>query len=590
MAVAVALIALAPYLQTGWFEFINLDDYRYVKYSPVARGLTWANLKWALQDVKMMANWHPLTYLSLMADVTLFGPNPGAMHLVNAGMHAAAAGLLFLLLAALAGGRGLSVQVSGAVGPSAVGTASGRALAAAAFGALVWALHPLRAESVAWISSRKDVLSALFCIGGLLAHLGDVRIWQGGRAREVEWGKVFDKADLPVCSWRAWVAFACFGLGYMAKPTMMVFPAFVALIEWLEAGRIRWKLLALYAAGAVAVLGVTVFAQGEGGAITDEHSFYTRLLNAAVSISVYLRQFVIPRGLTLFYPYPKSLSPGTVALGVASVAGLVMAADAYRDKRPVVACGVAWFVAALVPVLGFIQVGGAAHADRYTYLPMIGFSLILAAWLRKMLDDRRRLRYAAGTVAGAAVLALLALTWRQVGLWRDDQTLFTHALGAVEGNFLAHRNLGIHAYSRYQDHETAIRHLALFLEMERRPHYAERSLYVLILAEGGHLEEAKAEANRLAQGVDADLGKRELGTFIAYAAIAYYEGDKELAKTHAEYVQERVPNHPDANYLLGLIAQDEGRLDDAVVYWERSLKGDFQYQFIESRIREIKQR
>jgi len=590
VAIAVALVAFLPYFQSGKFELINLDDYRYVVYCPVSNGLSWSNAGWALTDVRAMANWHPLTYLSFMTDVSLFGANPKAMHLVNAGMHAVAAGMLFFLLSALLAGPDCNRKwvvpktVCGDGGEASWPTAI---LWAAAFGALAWALHPLRVESVAWISSRKDVLSVLFCLAGLMAHLGDVRAWRGEKARESDWRRLLDGTALENCSWRWWGALACFVLGYMAKPTMMMFPAFIALIEWLEAGRVRWKPLLLYAAGAVVFLVVTVYAQGEGGAITTDYPIPYRVLNATVSISIYLRQFVIPEGLAIFYPYDQALTPGMIASGFSCILGLGALAFACWTRAPVVTCGVVWFLVALIPLLGFIQVGGASHADRYTYLSTIGLSLILATILHGLLRQGRWTAHAARWGAIGLLSVLMFLSWRQIGLWRDDPTLFSHALTVTDGNFLAHRNLGIYAYSRYQDHETAIKHLSAFLKMSNRQYFPEPALYVLILAESGHMEEAKTEARRLTEEVDRAYEKKELSTFIAYSAIAYYEGDRELAKKHAEYVCERVKNHPDANYLLGLIARDAGKLDDAIAFWKRSLKGDFQYQFMEPRIREL---
>lgn len=580
LALIVAAAALIPYLQTGGFDFLNFDDYNYVAYSNVSGGLTWQNVKWAFADVQTMANWHPLTYLSMMTDVSWFGLNPGPMHLVNAVMHAFATGLLFLLLANMPG--------TPAVAATNPQRRAARALLSAAAAALAWAWHPLRVESVAWISSRKDVLSAVFCLAGLLAHQADIRRWRKETPRETDWRRLLDNAPLGTCSRYAWLGLAAFVLGFMSKPTMMVFPAFIALLEWTEAGRVRWRLLAVYCTGAAIAVGVTICAQGSGGAITAENPFSFRLLNAVRAIGIYMRQTFQPTGLMVFYPYPRHLPPVAVANGLACTAGLLILAQACWKALPAVTSGILWFFVALVPVIGLVQVGSAGHADRYTYLSQIGFAIALAVVLDRLQARSRAWQHAARAAAALALAALLALAWRQTGRWRNDPTMFTYMLRVDPGNDLANRNFGLHAYGTYRDYPAAIEHLSKYLQRARGHHFAERSLYILILAEAGRLDEARLEASRLSNDVNTHLKKSELGTFIAYAAIAYFEGDRDLAQRHAAFVLERVPRHPDANYLLGLIAHDEGRIEDAIAFWTAAHKGDLPYQFLKPRIAEAR--
>jgi hypothetical protein len=459
-----------------------------------------------------------------------------------------------------------------------------RLLTAAALAALCWSLHPLRVESVAWISSRKDVLSVLFCLGGLIAHLSDVRRWQGGRERETEWRRLLDDTDAWLGSWRWWVGLLCFALGYMAKPTMMVFPALVALVEWLAAGRVRWRSLAVYAGGAVGVLTVTVLAQEAGGAVVADYPLAYRALNAAVSISVYVRQIVWPSGLIMFYPYDDKLPPGAILSGAAAVAGLAALALGCWRRLPVVTCGVAWFLAALFPVLGFIQVGRASHADRYTYLATLGVSLMLAVGLRGLLGKGRRLAWTAA-VAAVAAAVLGTCAWRLAGQWRDDPTLSGYILSVSEDNYLANRNMGIYYYGRVRDCKKAAAYFGRALRSDRERNRCVQLFYIMMLAEAGELSRAKEEARDLAEYKErsvvkamnpageiqrADTSTRLLDTFQAYSAIAYYEGDTDLARQHAETIIGYSPNDDIAHYLLGLMERDAGRLDEAIKHWKIS--------------------
>ena len=596
-AAAIFLITLLPYLQTGGFGFIDFDDYQYVHYSPVAKGLSWANLSWALTDTSTMANWHPLTIVSLMTDVSCFGINAGAMHVVNAALHALAAALLFLFL----------LQVLGSAaepGRRAAQACRAPELVAAALAALFWSLHPLRVESVAWISSRKDVLSVLFCLGGLMAHLGDVRRWQGDRARETDWRKLPDDTRAWLGSWRWWVGLGCFALGYMAKPTMMVFPAFVALIEWLETGRVRWRALEVYAAGAVVVLAATMFAQGSGGAIVADYPLFYRALNAAVSVSVYVRQLFLPSGLAVFYPYDANLPPATLLSGVFSVAGLVALAALCWKPRPVVTCGVVWFLGALLPVLGLLQVGWASHADRYTYLSTLGFSLVLAVCLRDLLTRSRLVAWSAAAGAAAVLAALGAGAWRQASVWRDDQTLFNHTLAVSKDNYLASRNLGIFYFGHPHDCAKAAAYFEQAFRASRERNRAFQLYYIMALAEAGVIGRAKEETHELSENKERLVAEamsrgvapgsdentpRLLDTYLASAMIAYCEGDKDLAREHVKTVLDNRRDDECAHYILGLIARDEGHLQEAVKHWKISAgSGIIMYRgFLLPRIAEL---
>ncbi len=392
-------------LQCG---FVYFDDDQYVFENPaVARGWTAAGVRWAF-TTGHAANWHPLTWLAHMADVELFGLDARAHHAVNVWLHAMNAGLLFFVLRRLTGRGALAWWV-----------------------AALWCVHPLRAESVVWISERKDVLAATFGLAALWAYAGRSParlLWTAGG----------------------------FALSLMAKPTWVTLPFLLLLLDvWPLA---RWKrgaavrlilekgpLFALALASSVA----TFLVQRHGGAVgsLDLLPPGTRVANALVAYAEYVRLLVWPSGLAVLYPYPDGGHAGwRIAAAAAVVLGLSFFAAAQRRRRPWWTLGGCWFLGTLVPMIGLVQVGRQSWADRYTYLPHVG--LILAAvWsvdeiVRRAGAQRRWLPRAAGTAAAALVLALALGARRQTAFWRTNESLFGRALAVTENNLLAHGNLG----------------------------------------------------------------------------------------------------------------------------------------------------
>lgn len=412
-ALALATIAaFAGVVRNGW---IVLDDPAYVTENPhVTAGLTRGGLLWFLH-APHAGNWHPLTSWSHMLDVQWFGLNPGAHHAVSLGLHVANALLLVLVLSRLTGAWWRSLIV---------GT--------------LFALHPLRVESVAWVSERKDVLS-LFCF---LLTIDAYRRWSAhpGGAR---WALVI----------------ALFALGLMSKPMLVTTPLVLLLLDLWPLRRLagdgvsagarpdgaparswaglvleKWPLFALSAASAAITFAVQ---RAEGAVVSAGASTVAhRLANAAVSYVRYVAMTLWPARLAAFYPdAPVAPAAGLAsALALAAVSVLVVRA---ARRRPEFAVGWAWYLITLLPVIGLVQVGGQSHADRYTYLPAIGL-LIALAWL----PVPRRF----GTLVASAVLvAAVALgirTSRQAALWKDTTTLFSAALRVTRDNAMAHDCLG----------------------------------------------------------------------------------------------------------------------------------------------------
>lgn len=431
-AIAVGLAALVTwvYLPVRGFEFVNYDDPSYVADNPIVRaGLTWHGLAWAFTTF-LTGNWHPLTWLSHMLDVDLFGVDPGSHHLVNLALHAANSALLFLVLLRATAQRWRS------------------ALAAALF-----AVHPLHVESVAWISERKDLLSALF---GLLAILAYV-----GYARRPSLGRYAAVAALLASS------LAC-------KPMLVTLPVALLLLDWWPLRRrapltalVREKvpLLLLVAASSA----VTFLAQRSGGAVwtLEGLAIPARLANAVLSYGGYLAKAVWPTSLAVVYPHPALTPAGLPAARVALSAAVLVAVSLLvawqRSARPFLACGWLWYLLTLVPVIGLVQVGPQGMADRYTYLPLVGI-FVACVWALPDAVGTPLRRYAVALAALAAVGSAAIAARVQTRYWRDSLTLFSRALAVTQDNQTALRNLGV-AYVERGQYERGIAALRASLRL-----------------------------------------------------------------------------------------------------------------------------
>ena len=409
------LLAIAVYAPVAGHQLVHWDDDKYILENPhVLSGLTGDGLTWAFTAFHE-GTWQPLTWLSYMADVTLFGPGPRGFHLVNLLLHALAGALLYLLI------RGWM-----AVWP-------------AFFVAALFVVHPLNVEPVAWVASRKDLLAAIFWFAALLAY---------ARHRE-----------RPAPGTMAAVA-AFFVLGLMSKPVVMTLPFVLVLLDlappWgspARPGALREK-LPLFALS-IASLVVTYLAQRQVGAVSSLDSVGPgqRVANAAVSVWAYLRDAVLPLRLAAFYPRVE-IGWGVALAAIAGLVAVTAMLIRLRRRWPFLLFGWLWFGIVLLPMSGLVQIGSHARADRFTYLPMVGIFLAVVgpiwAWAtgargpgvtpaRNLVSSRLRL------AAGAGCVALVAFAWlahRQVRVWRDDFTLFDHALRVTRANYLAHTKLG----------------------------------------------------------------------------------------------------------------------------------------------------
>ncbi|HEY3491262.1 MAG TPA: tetratricopeptide repeat protein [Candidatus Deferrimicrobiaceae bacterium] len=475
----VVAATLAVYGQVSGHGFLSYDDPLYVSSNAIVRdGLTPDGFRWAFTTGDV-GNWHPLTWLSHMLDVSLFGMDPGRHHLSNVFIHIANTLLLLLLL----------YRMTGAFGRSA-------------FVAALFALHPLHVESVAWISERKDVLSGFFFMLSLLAY--------ERYCRRPEWKRMVPVVFL-------------FALGLMAKPMLVTLPFLLLLLDYWPFRRMRCtpagsadtegsggplrppaplsalaiEKIPLFLLSAVSCV-VTAVVQDRGGAVKSLEviPWSARLLNIPVAYVRYLCKTFWPARLAVEYPHPGiAHSVGAAVAGLLLLAILTIFACRAARRYPSIFVGWFWFIGMLVPVIGLVQVGGQAMADRYTYLPLIGIFL-LVAWPAWELAAPFRHRTALLGAAAVAVLALLTVTaYRQAGYWENSVTLYRHALEVNPRNPSILTNLGAEMGER-GDYDEAVRLIreALLIEPERSD---ARFNLALFLERKGSMYEAAIEYQEL---------------------------------------------------------------------------------------------
>ena len=392
-------MTVAVYLPVRDFAYVEVDDPAYVTENPHVRGgVNWAGVVWAF-TTGHAANWHPVTWLSHMLDVELFGLNPGAHHLVNVALHVGGSLLLLLVLVRLTGDEWRSGCV-----------------------AAIFALHPLHVESVAWVAERKDVLSGVLWMLTLWAYAS----YAAGPTRV-----------------RMLRVAGVFGLGLMAKPMLVTLPAVLLLLDLWPLKRWRWadraslaplvplikEKLPLFALSVVASV-ITLVVQANAGAVAslEAISVSQRLSIAVVGAAGYLVKFAWPVNLSFLYPIPDVIPPSTIVWSTLALA--VLSGIAFRAvvDRPAIFVGWAWYLVTLFPVSGVMQTGLQSIADRYTYLPLIGMS-ILVVWAVPDLAGRRRVARSACLIAGVGLtVAMAILTSRQLPTWKSNASLWTNAM------------------------------------------------------------------------------------------------------------------------------------------------------------------
>jgi tetratricopeptide (TPR) repeat protein len=543
ICVALAALTLAVFGQTLRHEFVNYDDDKYVYENPVVeKGLTLKGVAWALTYGEI-GHWHPLTWLTHMADCQVYGLWAGGHHLTNVLLHTASVILLFLVLRLMTG-----------------------ALWRSAFVAAAFAIHPLHVESVAWVSERKDVLSGLFFMLTLWAYVHHTR--QPSRRRYV--GVV-----------------VLYGLGLLSKNTLVTLPFVLLLLDWWPLNRMK-SVAGVESAGSkspgtpfwgLVKEKIPLFLLSVGSCLVTimvpeklpfSHRLpvWLRVENALTSYVTYLHQMVIPTGLANPYPYP----PNGASLWQAALAFVLLAAISWgallcRKKSPFFLMGWLWYLGMMVPMIGIVQIAFYAHADRYAYLSEIGLYVALAWTMCSLVRQRMIL----GFLAVLVVAVLSAGAYVQTGYWRDSETLWKHTLACTGDNPLAYNNLGTVLLD--QGHvEEAIVQYQKAVEIEPGGAMFHDYLGNALLQEG-HVDEAIIQLQKAVE-IEPDkavhhenLGNALLQKGQVDEAIAHFQKALEL-KPDKEVVHNNAVFHNN----LGNALIQKGAVDEAIVHYQKAVE------------------
>jgi protein O-mannosyl-transferase len=534
LLLAVGIIAV--YAQTASFDFVDYDDPGNIRDNPkVPAGLTWDGIKWSFATM-YGSNWFPLIWISFMLDRTVFGTWAGGFHLVNVALHIANSILLFWVLKRYT-----------------------KSLWASFFVAMLFALHPLHVESVAWVTERKDTLSTLFWLLTMLAYLRYVEIPTARRY-------------VIVCG--------VFALGLMSKSMLVTLPLVLLLMDYwplkrlwpeektggIALGRLILEKMPLLALSVIVSV-VTFIAQHSTGATMRLSAvpIEYRFANAFVSYCEYIVKMFRPVGLAVFYPHPiKDIPVWQIAASFAVLAAITALVILFRHRRYLLA-GWLWYLGTLVPVIGIVQVGGQALADRYTYIPLTGI-FIMIAWLASDIIAQQRFRQILAAAAGTVIICVLGVTtFVQVSYWRDTMSLFGHAAAVTKDNFVAYSLMGVR-YAEKGQMEEAMRAFDAILKMT--PKDAD-TLYNVAksLDLQGKTDKAIEFYNRVLGLVPDDAD-----THGALALIEVRNGNFERA---LELYKEGLKKKPDDGGLhggLGSLYLQMRRVDEAISELEKAVK------------------
>jgi len=540
LCLLLVVATLALYNPVNRHPFVNYDDDRYITENPhVHNGLTWRTITWAFTATEQ-GNWHPLTWLSHALDYQLFHQNPAGHHLTSLLIHAANAVLLFLFL----------MYATRRLGPSL-------------FVAALFALHPINVESVAWVAERKNVLCTFFFFATLIAYC-----WY---ARQPDWRRYLVFAGL-------------FVLGLMSKPMVITLPFVLLLLDYWPLGRIRGgradataaplsklvveklPLIALSAASAV----ITMQAQRAGGAMrsTAQFSLAVRLENAVMAYAMYLWKMIWPSHLSPIYPHPgDSLAGWQVGTSALVLLAVTAVALKFRARRYLLT-GWLWFLGTLVPVIGLVQVGDQAMADRYAYIPLVGI-FIMIAWRIADLADSKQIGLVVRVIPAACVLLALSFaTNRQLGYWSSNYDLWTHAVAVTGRNFIAQDNLG-GALLWLGKTDEAYLHFQAAAEINPLDPMSRSNLGAY-LQEHGHMAEAIEKYNRVIT-LTSDPGL--LAATYANLGAAYRKlGEDEKARTSYDQALQLNPNQYNVYLGLGELLEKQSRLDDAISNYSKAVE------------------
>ena len=517
------LVVYSPMRHNG---FVLYDDPVYVtENSYVHRGLSLVNIKWAFTTTEG-GNWHPITWLSHQLDCTLFDRNPLGHHMMSLFFHWLNCSLLFCFL----------LKATEKKLPSFLC-------------ALCFALHPLAVDSVAWVSERKNLLSLLFWLLAIASH------WNFVKRKEQRWyvGTLWFMA-----------------LSLMSKPMAVTLPFSLVLLDYWPLAREEslWKLLKeklpLLAISLLFVF-LTLHVQGAEGAITSRFPLSLRIANGLVTYVRYCTVFAVPINLAVFYPHPDPwVSNIGLGLSLLALLGLSLVFTRFYKKHPYCLIGWCWFLGTLFPVIGLIQAGVAARADRHTYVPIIGLFCALVFWGSNWVRENRRAKKAAVASMTALLILWAALTWQQVHYWRDSVSLFSRAAAVTRENYVTANNLGF-AYLLRGDLEKAEKWLEIAVKLDQ---WYAPSLDNMGLLKRKQGKPKEAELWSL-RAISRSPQKAGAHSNLGMALLA--QGRREAAKKSFQTALALDQGLANVHFQLGVLAAKERKMGDAITHFEKTV-------------------
>lgn len=536
---------LVVYWPVRHFDFVNYDDNVYVTQNPIIqKGLSFEGIVVAF-TTQHATYWIPLTWLSYMLDIELFGVNPGALHVTNLILHILNTLLVFSVFRKMTGEQWKSAAV-----------------------ALLFGFHPLHVESVAWVTERKDVLSTVFLLMALWAYIRYVEHPSLGRYVLI---------------------FSFFLMGIMAKPMIVTFPFVLLLLDYWPLGRlqlhnfvddsdakesgsgiismIKEKIPLFTITLAASIL--TFWLKKSGSAVRPSalYPLTLRIANALVSYVMYIGKMVWPFELAIPYPYPMQIAGWKVASAFLLLVALTTVSIKSIRKYPFIAVGWFWYLGTMVPVIGFIQSGDQSMADRFTYIPLIGLYMMLIWGGSKLAEGMRLKKIWLLVITSGIFLCVMVTTRSQLRYWENSTTLFTHAIEVTENNYVAHHNLGV-ALAEDNRMEDAIQHYLEALRINPS-HLRTRINLGAAMMKQGRVMDAISQYREVLQSMPQSVGAHyNMG--IALVTLSRFDE----AIYHYSEALKFNPDDADIHNNLGNVLMQQGRLDQAILHYREAFRID----------------
>ena len=531
ICLALTLAIVTVYCQVGSYDFVNYDDGEYVYQNPnIQRGLTYDAVKWAF-TTNYAANWHPLTWISHILDWQLYGSNAGGHHITNLIFHIANALLLFIVLR----------QMTSALWPSA-------------FVAALFALHPLHVESVAWVSERKDVLSTFFWMLTMWAWLQYIK--HQGKARYI-------------------LTLLMFSLGLLSKPMLVTLPFVLLLLDYwplerfskLKLYRLILEKIPFFFLMVISSV-VTFLVQKNWGAVTrlTDVSFAVRIGNAFISYVKYIEKMFWPVDLVYFYPHPgRNISIWYVVLSALFLFAVTFFVLRFSSKHRYLSTGWFWYLGTLIPVIGLVQVGDQAMADRYSYITLTGLCIIIAWGASEILLKWQHRKFILGALSLIILLILAICSYVQTGYWKDNMSLYTHALKVSNLNYKAHFNMAVTLRDMDKFNEAALE-FQKCLQIEPNAPLALNGLGIIF----GRQSKFDEASEYFTKALNINPNLADARTNFGY--VLTNQGKLDDAMFNLNESLRINPKSALTHRYLGEVLERKGQIDQAVSHFEEALR------------------